>query len=190
MIEKPKRPAKIPNQDNKQPQTINELIRRYDLDNTKIYDFLDELVEMQNLMQDNIESAVNGEIGQWTPIISTIENKEPTLKYTEQVGEYIKYGNLVWINFHIGANISALNGTYNQLAIRGLPFEDDRSIGVGYIPLTISRLSSLVENETNVSLVVENNMIKSRYNFGSAINKVKTGYVEVAASGWYKIKNS
>ena len=44
MIEKPKRPKKIPNQDNKQPQTIQELIRRYDLDNTKIYDFLDELV--------------------------------------------------------------------------------------------------------------------------------------------------
>ena len=147
-----------------------------------------------NLMQDNIENAINGfassEEGQWTPIVSTIESKEPTIKYLKQVGEYIKYGNLVWINFYIEANISALNGTYNQLAIRGLPFEDDRSIGVGYIPLTISRLSSLVENETNVSLVVENNMIKSRYNFGSAINKVKTGYVEVAASGWYKIKNS
>lgn len=44
MIEKPKRPKKIPNQDNKQPQTIQELTRRYDLDNTKVYDFLDELV--------------------------------------------------------------------------------------------------------------------------------------------------
>ena len=48
MIEKPKRPKKIPNQDNKQPQTIEQLIRRYDLDNTKIYDFLDELVGQLN----------------------------------------------------------------------------------------------------------------------------------------------
>lgn len=48
MIEKPKRPKRIPNQDNKQPQTIHELIRRYDLDNTKIYDFLEELVETLN----------------------------------------------------------------------------------------------------------------------------------------------
>ena len=48
MIEKPKRPKKILNQDNKQPQTIQELIRRYDLDNTKIYDFLDELVDYLN----------------------------------------------------------------------------------------------------------------------------------------------
>lgn len=44
MIEKPQRPKKITNQDNKLPQTIQELIRRYDLDNTKVYDFLDDLV--------------------------------------------------------------------------------------------------------------------------------------------------
>lgn len=48
MIEKPKRPKKIPNQDNKQPQTIQELIRRYDLDNTKVYDFLDYIVNYLN----------------------------------------------------------------------------------------------------------------------------------------------
>lgn len=51
MIEKPKRPKKIPNQDNKQPQTIEQLIRRYDLDNTKIYDFLDEFVDVFNQSQ-------------------------------------------------------------------------------------------------------------------------------------------
>jgi hypothetical protein len=55
MIEKPKRPNKIPNQDNKQPQTIQELIRRYDLDNTKIYDFLDELVNKLNVVQPDIK---------------------------------------------------------------------------------------------------------------------------------------
>lgn len=48
MIEKPKRPTKISNQDNKQPQTIKELTRRYDLDNTKIYDFLDYIVNYLN----------------------------------------------------------------------------------------------------------------------------------------------
>ena len=53
MIEKPKRPKKISNQDNKQPQTIQESIRRYDLDNTKIYDFLDELVVQINLKEKN-----------------------------------------------------------------------------------------------------------------------------------------
>lgn len=57
MIEKPKRPKKIPNQDNKQPQTIQELIRRYDLDNTKIYDYLDGLVlQMNNKFQTIIDT--------------------------------------------------------------------------------------------------------------------------------------
>ena len=57
MIEKPKRPKKIPNQDNKQPQTIQELIRRYDLDNTKIYDYLDSLVsQMNNQIQTVIDT--------------------------------------------------------------------------------------------------------------------------------------
>ena len=59
MIEKPKRPKKIPNQDNKQPQTIQELIRRYDLDNTKIYDFLDELVGSLKQEQVNVEAELS-----------------------------------------------------------------------------------------------------------------------------------
>lgn len=59
MIEKPKRPKKIPNQDNKQPQSIQELIRRYDLDNTKIYDFLDELVVQINLKEKNNNNRVD-----------------------------------------------------------------------------------------------------------------------------------
>lgn len=45
MIEKPKRPKRLDIQDRQPPRTLQELINRYDLDNTKIYDYLDELVE-------------------------------------------------------------------------------------------------------------------------------------------------
>ncbi|MBR6688809.1 MAG: hypothetical protein IKL68_02200 [Clostridia bacterium] len=58
MIERPKRPMKIHNQDNKQPQTIEQLIRRYDLDNTKIYDFLDELIMGLTNMKGSLESEI------------------------------------------------------------------------------------------------------------------------------------
>ena len=58
MIEKPKRPKKISNQDNKQPQTIQELIRRYDLDNTKIYDFLDEFIEYLKQDREDIDTLM------------------------------------------------------------------------------------------------------------------------------------
>lgn len=48
MIEKIKRKNQIDNQDKQQPQTIQDVIRRYDLDNTKIEDFLDYLVDYLN----------------------------------------------------------------------------------------------------------------------------------------------
>lgn len=48
MIEKPKRPKQLNNQDRKIPASIQELITRYDLDNTDIYNFLDYLVNSIN----------------------------------------------------------------------------------------------------------------------------------------------
>lgn len=48
MIEKPKRPKKLNNQDRKIPINIQELINRYDLENKDIYTFLDYLVDSIN----------------------------------------------------------------------------------------------------------------------------------------------
>lgn len=48
MLEKPKRPKQLKSQDRQIPITIQDLINRYDLENLKIYDFLDELVDYLN----------------------------------------------------------------------------------------------------------------------------------------------
>ena len=56
MIEKPKRPKKPDIQERQPPRTLQELISRYDLDNTKIYDFLDGLVELINTDISNLEN--------------------------------------------------------------------------------------------------------------------------------------
>lgn len=48
MIEKPKRRKQLNNQDRQIPTNIQDLINKYDLDNTKIYDFLDYLVDYLN----------------------------------------------------------------------------------------------------------------------------------------------
>lgn len=48
MIEKPKRAKKIDAQDRQPPRTIDELMRRYDLDNNKVYDYLDKLSNTLN----------------------------------------------------------------------------------------------------------------------------------------------
>lgn len=59
MIEKPKRPKKPDIQERQPPRTLQELISRYDLDNTKIYDFLDELVELLNTEKESIDISIN-----------------------------------------------------------------------------------------------------------------------------------
>lgn len=48
MLEKPKRVEKVSIQDRIQPTTVEELIKKYDLDNRKIYDYLDYLVDYLN----------------------------------------------------------------------------------------------------------------------------------------------
>lgn len=48
MLEKPKRPTKPKIQDRLQPTTIEELIRKYDLENKGVYDFLDKMVDYIN----------------------------------------------------------------------------------------------------------------------------------------------
>lgn len=48
MIEKIKRKKELNNQDKQSPQTIRDLMRRYDLDNTEIKDYLDYLVNYLN----------------------------------------------------------------------------------------------------------------------------------------------
>lgn len=48
MIEKPIRPTKPSLQDRLQPTTVEELIQKYDLENTKIYDYLEYLVDYLN----------------------------------------------------------------------------------------------------------------------------------------------
>ncbi len=48
MIEKIKRKKQLNNQDRQITANIQELINRHDLDNKKIYDFLDYLVDYLN----------------------------------------------------------------------------------------------------------------------------------------------
>lgn len=48
MLEKPKRPKQFNNQEMQIPDTIENLINRYDLENKEIYEFLDYLVKYLN----------------------------------------------------------------------------------------------------------------------------------------------
>lgn len=47
-LEKIERPKKVNIADRLQPKTIEGLIRKYDLENEKIYDFFDKIVDFLN----------------------------------------------------------------------------------------------------------------------------------------------
>lgn len=59
MLERPKRTKKVSIQDRIQPTTVEELIRKYDLDNKKIYEYLDYLVEYLNDKKIDINDIEN-----------------------------------------------------------------------------------------------------------------------------------
>ena len=118
MIEKPKRPKKIPNQDNKQPQTIEQLIRRYDLDNTKIYDFLDELVETSN--KKDTYSTNEQIIGTWIdgkPIYRKVITFTPTEVAGSQNYGVSNVENIISLQgfmYYNSDNILPLNFSFEQ----------------------------------------------------------------------------
>lgn len=97
MIEKPKRPKKPDIQERQPPRTLQELISRYDLDNTKIYDFLDGLVELINTDIDNLN---NQKVNKVINITSTGTN----LNDYKTEGIYYFSPNYTPTNIPIGVN--------------------------------------------------------------------------------------
>lgn len=82
MIEKPKRRKQLNNQDRQIPANIQELINRYDLDNTEIYDYLDkmvtEIINSNSNFTDKI-TDLNNNIAELNEQLKTTEEKTITL---------------------------------------------------------------------------------------------------------------
>ena len=108
MIEKPKRPKKIPNQDNKQPQTIQELIRRYDLENIDIYDFLDYLVDKTNNKPDVVD---NLESKSTTDALSAKQGKE----LNERIAGTVLYEDSTGTRGTVTLNETSANFSYIEI---------------------------------------------------------------------------
>ena len=81
MIEKIKRKKKVSKQDITKPKTIDDLIRKYDLDDKDIYDYLDYIVDYLN---DDIAG-----------IQQLITNQYDSTQ-TYSVGDYCIYNNILY----------------------------------------------------------------------------------------------
>ena len=71
------------------------------------------------------------EQGTWTPVLGR-SSSNPSFTYTEQLGAYIKIGNMVWATFDITANSGS--GGSGDAQIQGLPFTvtNDNADMAGY----------------------------------------------------------
>ena len=143
------------------------------------------LTEFQN----NIETGKQDKMveGTWIPSINTVEEKNPTISYTTQVGKYNKIGKLIFVDFYIRGKITKLNGSENYAVIEGLPFASRKKY-FGQQALNVALAYSLIEDNSNIAFILQDEKIRIQA-LESSAKKLKitnTNYFEIAGSGWYE----
>lgn len=143
------------------------------------------LTEFQN----NIETGKQDKMveGTWIPSINTVEEKNPTISYTTQVGKYNKIGKLIFVDFYIRGKITKLNGSENYAVIEGLPFASRKKY-FGQQALNVALVYSLIEDNSNIAFILQDEKIRIQA-LESSAKKLKitnTNYFEIAGSGWYE----
>jgi len=85
------------------------------------------LVQAGNSRNAKIKDMIFGAgvVGSWTPTVGGATT-DPTLTYTQQVGNYVKLGRYVFAQFRIDANITDVGA--GGLIVRGLPFVPSYSL--------------------------------------------------------------
>lgn len=128
--------------------------------------------------------------GTWTPTLTTLEDKAPTMEYSVRQGTYKKLEKLVYLSFYIRGNITALNGSENYVKITGIPYSSSKTMLESI--LNVGGLYQMLENEENVNAFINDSIIRVQTQYGEVAGKLKvtptsgTGYFEISASGWYE----
>lgn len=162
----------------------------------KLMDWINKVTKLnQSTMtefQNNIETGKQDKMeeGTWTPILTTLENKAPTMEYLIQRGTYKKIGKLVYLSFYIRGKITKLNGTDNYAAITGIPYSSSKAFMES--GLNINGLYQMLEVDANAGVLIDGNIIRVQFAYGESAGILKVtptegaGYFEISASGWYE----
>lgn len=135
------------------------------------------------------------ESGTWTPVLKCRNGEQaPTYTASSVSANYRKIGDLVYIDFYIRGQITALNGTDNYIKIEGLPFpaiadgfgQQTLAIGVVYDITSIdsneNKTMPILTEEDEPGIVLQGN--DGAY---AASYRVTTAqYFEIAGNGFYK----
>ncbi len=162
----------------------------------KLIDWINKVTKLNQTtlteFQNNIETGKQDKMkeGTWTPILTTLEGKAPTMEYLIQRGTYKKIGKLVYLSFYIRGKITKLNGTNNYAVITGIPYSSSKSLMES--GLNINGLYQMLVIETNANALILGNIIRVQSSYGESAGILKvtptegTGYFEISASGWYE----
>lgn len=135
-------------------------------------------------------SAIEFVSGNWTPVLTTLEGKAPTMEYLIQRGTYKKIGKLVYLSLYIRGKITKLNGTNNYAVITGIPYSSSKVLMES--GLNINGLYQMLEIDANAGALIDGNIIRVQSNYGETAGILKVtpaggvGYFEISASGWYE----
>ncbi len=142
-------------------------------------------------IEENGKQMFGMETGTWTPIISALNESDPTVTYTAQRGSYTKIGKMVWIDFYLRGEVTKLNGTNNYGCIKGLPFTaKDYNMGEQSFPIGV--IYNLTTNTSDLTMGINSQAIRIQTSNGSGASVLKTsagsgqGYFVIGASGWYE----
>lgn len=164
----------------------------------KLMDWINKVTKLNQTtmteFQNNIESGKQDKMeeGTWTPVLTTVEGKAPTMEYSGRVGKFKKIGNLCFVSFYISGKITALNGTDNYGIITGIPYRPSVTFGQNAISTGVCYNLTETENVVQLLLSPNENGIRLQTNRGSYSCKLKVtpssapAYFQIAGSGWYE----
>lgn len=143
--------------------------------------------EMEAIKSLNEKISELEKSGTWTPVLSCLNEASPTVSLTSQEGSYLKIGKLVFVQFFVRGQITALNGTSNRALITGLPFTPKVLLNNYSSGLTISTLYNALENETNAVFALTEAGIKLQKDYGAnTANWKMTNNFILSGSGCYE----
>ena len=132
------------------------------------------------------------ERGTWTPTLISRTSPSGSLNYTQNIGYYVKIGNLVFVSAFVSWNSGSLGGTTIQLA--GLPFASGPNASRGGLNITYSA-SGWITGATiyQQSFRNESNETNLIYNFSDATDgKIDSSVngANISSSGDFMVSGS
>ena len=134
-----------------------------------------------------VDTAINSlvsDVKTWTPVLSTFDDSTMNVSYEYRNATYLTVGNLVYITFHLKANIISPSSTGDSWSkIKGLPY---MSISEGgHFALSIVECAGSVGGAVSAKVMSGTNVIRLYDATGSNSCKWGSGDVWVGFSGWY-----